>query len=300
MTETPTPAQLRLLKGAEKVRLDDPFKAYMTRQFIQCTLPHRDPGDVPYWHRRNGNVVLMIQPGFDFAMGRPCGYPFGTLPRLLLFWIVTQAKKKQSPIVQLGNSLTEFLHLLDLDPTSRGKRSDGVRLRVQMERLFKARISLTARTVNGDVIGDHFRDLSVVHQHEIFWHAKTVDQNALWSSWLQLNEGFYRAICENAVPANMHALAALKQSPLALDLYALLNYLTGTLKKPHVIAWRLLHGQMGSDFATVDDFRRKTLAALAKVRTVHPGLNVEQIRGGLRISPGTPAIAPKDAIDSAN
>ena len=39
-----------------------------------------------------------------------------------------------------------------------------------------------------------------------------------------LAEEFYRALINNPVPVDMRALRALKQSPLALDLYALATH----------------------------------------------------------------------------
>jgi hypothetical protein len=35
--------------------------------------------------------ALAIQPGFDLKTRESIGYPYGTLPRLLLFWMTTEA-----------------------------------------------------------------------------------------------------------------------------------------------------------------------------------------------------------------
>jgi hypothetical protein len=32
--------------------------AYITRQLVQATLPHKNPGNVPAWSRTNGNTTL--------------------------------------------------------------------------------------------------------------------------------------------------------------------------------------------------------------------------------------------------
>ena len=56
--------------------------AYMARQLVQATLPHSDPGNVPLWTRRNGNMTLGIQPGMDFKTGKSYGIPYGSIPRL--------------------------------------------------------------------------------------------------------------------------------------------------------------------------------------------------------------------------
>jgi hypothetical protein len=68
---------------------DDVERAYIARQLVQCTLPHSNPGDVPLWTRRNGNYTLSLQQGA--RDGELIGYPYGVLPRLLMFWVVTEA-----------------------------------------------------------------------------------------------------------------------------------------------------------------------------------------------------------------
>ncbi|MDQ2844242.1 MAG: hypothetical protein M3Y72_25020 [Acidobacteriota bacterium] len=62
----------------------------MALQLVLCTLPHSDPGDVPQWTRRTGSVMLGITPGRDFEKNRSLGYPYDTIPRLLLFWMTTE------------------------------------------------------------------------------------------------------------------------------------------------------------------------------------------------------------------
>src|ERR1700722_2077293 len=83
-----TTSQERLLEAATAIRLDPDAveRAYMARQLVQCTLPHTNPGNVERWLRRNGNTALVIQAGWDTRKDRSIGYPYGTLPRLLLFW----------------------------------------------------------------------------------------------------------------------------------------------------------------------------------------------------------------------
>ena len=66
--------------------------AYLARELVQCTLPHTDPGEAPLWTRTNGNVTLIIaRTGFDPETRKPIGYPYGSLPRLLLYWLNTEA-----------------------------------------------------------------------------------------------------------------------------------------------------------------------------------------------------------------
>jgi hypothetical protein len=99
-----TPAKQKLLEAAAVIRLDpaNAEAAFMARHLVQCTLPHSDPGNVPLWKRRNGNLTLSIVPGTDRDTGQSIGYPYGSIPRLLLFWIVTGIRARQKPTAGAG------------------------------------------------------------------------------------------------------------------------------------------------------------------------------------------------------
>lgn len=59
--------QAKLLDAAEAICLnpDKVEAAYLGRQLIQATLPHKNPGEIPAWSRTNGNLTLTIRPGWD-------------------------------------------------------------------------------------------------------------------------------------------------------------------------------------------------------------------------------------------
>ncbi len=88
----PTPAQLGLVEVATAIHEDPDAveRGFMARQLVLCTLPHSDPGDVPQWTRRTSNAILGIMPGRDYEKNQSIGYPYGSIPRLLLFWITTE------------------------------------------------------------------------------------------------------------------------------------------------------------------------------------------------------------------
>ena len=96
----------------------------------------------------------------------------------------------------------------------------------------------------------------------------------------------------------MNTLTALKRSPLGLDLYLWLVYRTFSLRAPQRLTWRQLYGQFGAhpdkakDKVTVQNFRRKVLRELKKIKTAWLGLNYTTAKGVLILSPSKPAIAP--------
>ena len=262
-------------------------------------------GNVPLWSRRNGNAILTIQQGSK--QGKLLGYPSGTLPRLLLFWLVTEAVLGKKRRIHLGDNLAVFMRDLGLDPSRGGPRSDAARLKDQAERLFRARISFesTTRDETAEVIEEQWMDMPIGAETQIiFWeevNGNPVDpfQSCLFENWVELGEKFFEAITAYPVPADMRALRALKNSALSLDLYVWATYrvyLANRKGCAQFIPWVSLMRQMGCNYASVKDFKRHALAAFKNVRKVYPALTISKKRGGLLIHPGAtavPAASPK-------
>jgi len=270
--------------------------AFMARELVQACLPHKNPGDISLWKRTNGNVTIAIQAGMNIETGESCGYPYGTIPRLLLFWITTEAIKTKSRRLALGHTLNGFMAEVGLNPeTGGGKRSDAKRLQNQMERLFRARFSFMA-TTGSDDRREYRRDMLVAEESDLWWNPKQPGQGPLWGSWIELGQKFYDAITATPVPVDIRALKALKRSPLALDLYSWLTYeafRTHKSGKPRHETWEQLHAHIGGEYGRLDRFRSKAKAALTKIKVVYPGLKLGKKQGGIEILPESyPALQP--------
>lgn len=292
-----TRQQLKLIDVAADIAQQTPDEiepAFMARQLVQATLPHKNPGNVPLWWRKNGDLTLTVAPGYDGT--KWIGYPYGVIPRLLLFWLTTEAIRTGQPRLELGNSLAAFMRELGLDPsTGGGKRGDARRLRHQMQRLFKARISFTRENREGTRRGTAWLDMQVAPRGVLFWDERDPEQPCLFGSWIQLSAEFFEAIKSAPVPVNMQALRALKGSALALDLYAWTSYtafIATQTGKARFVSWDLLMQQFGGGYAHVQHFRAKTKAALRKIKVVYPGLRIGKTQGGIEILPGASAAVP--------
>jgi hypothetical protein len=281
---------------ADNPDVPDDEKAFLTKYLVQVTLPHSNPGNVPAFRRTNGNITLTIQPALDQDL-KPL-YPYGTMPRLLLYWITREAMRQKSPTLKLSDTINQFLLELGLSPlTGGGKRGDARRLKSQMERLFRARISLDIELRDGNKEGHAWQDMQVATKGVTWWDFRSnPNQPALFESYVELGQEFYNTILNNPVPVDMRALRALKRSPMALDLYAWATYQTFSVThkgKPRFISWHSLTEQMGSGYADIDNFRKKTKAALRKVQAVYPALDIVDAEGGIRILPSRPAVLPR-------
>ncbi len=297
-----TKAQRAIINAGTEIRLDRATPedaAFLARQFVQATLPHSDP-KAPTWSRTNGNFTLGIQAGFNVKTGESYGLPYGIIPRLLLFWITTEAVTTKSARLELGASMAAFMREVGLDPGRGGVRSDARRLQDQMTRLFQARISFVQDVKEADAEGTAWLNMQVSRKGMLWWNPRHPEQGTLWNSWIELEPDFFEAITAAPIPVDTRALRALKRSPLALDLYALVSYEAFRVErsgKARVIPWRALMRQLGADYegeTAARDFGVKCRAALRKVAAVMPALRLGDVRGGLAVLPGSqPAIAAK-------
>jgi len=136
------------IEGTKSSRLTKDEIALMARELVLVTLPHKDPGEVPVWTRQNGNVTLLMQPGYkqnptDSRHPICIGYPYGSIARLILYWIVTETRRTGEPRLVLGKSLADFMRKLGITPDdSTGKRSSANSVHRQLERLIYARITI--------------------------------------------------------------------------------------------------------------------------------------------------------------
>lgn len=297
--EVPTERELKLIDAGALIAMDlptDADRAFLARQLVQATLPHTDPGDTPVWSRRNGDLTLAVQQGYN-PDGSAVGHPYGTIPRLLLYWITTEALRKKDKRLELGETLGGFMRELGLDPKRGGARSDRVRLEQQMRRLFAARISFVGTGEDGTMEGVGTKYMDIAEQTVFWWDASgraSTEQSALWQSFVVLHQSFFDQITANPVPVDVRALRELQRSPLALDLYNLMSYQAFRAYKTGrsmYMTWRQMQSALGTSYADPDNLKKAVKATLSKVAAVHPGLRIGSREGGIEVlSTSRPAI----------
>ena len=263
----------------------DPGRGFMARTMALCSLPRSNPGNRTQYKRANRPYTLVMSAAGVNKL------PFGNLPRLILAWICTEVVKTQSREVVLGKSLANFMRSLGVYSSSGGKYT---RLRNQMRRLFNAHVQL----VYADEQGEARVSSSVADRTEFWWNERKPEEPTLWESKIYLGEEFFNEIINHPVPLDMNTLTALKRCSLGLDLYLWLTYRTFTLRAPQRLSWRQVYRQFGpnpNNAATnnaIQNFRRRILRELKKIKLAGPGLNYSTAPGVLILHPSTPAIAP--------
>lgn len=269
---------------------------YSARLWAQVSLPYRNPGDLPYWERRNGTVSLILRPGLvkEKRHGPVVAkYPFGVTPRLLMTWMATEAVLTQDPVLDLGTSLRQFLRVLGMSTGG----ADNRRFRDQVQRLTTASLVVMDSRPNS-LSGATF---TFADKWELFWTPREPQEEALFPSTITLSDRFYRSIIEAPVPIDLRALTYLRRNGgggLPIDIYVWLAHRMYVLNASGApgsrpIPWEYLANQFGSQYKLVRQFKAKFLPALREALTAYPQARVIVTDIGLVLRPSPTPIPPK-------
>lgn len=278
---------LDLIEAALEIEQLDALEAgevgYMPRILVQTTLPYRDPKTKVY-ERHNGDLKLSLL--------SPNGVPFGSIPRFLVCYLATEAKRTGSPVISLGHSQNEFVRLLGMN-TAGGAQKD--RMKQQCKRFFTTMLSMevTRQDAKGRV-QEAMENVLVAKKAFIFWQPRH-DELSLWESTMELTSDFFHECVTRPVPVDLRVMDALSPSPLAMDVYVWLTYRVVKARHVSTLPWQILMRQFGCiDGTEVRTFRRQFIRALKQVMEVsgwHPSISVDD-KEGLTIYPGKGHVLP--------
>ena len=260
----------------------DPDTRYMARIMMQAVIPHKET-TLREVGVQNGDFTVGIQAGIGEKL------PAGSLPRLLLVWVIAEAIRTRNREIYLGDSLAEFMGKLDIVPHG-GRWGSITRLRTQARRLFNARVSFI---YNGPK-GYGSKNVQFADMVRMFWTNEDFNQGDLEGHSITLSQPFYDEIIRRPFPFDMNILRGLARSPLGIDLYVWLTYRVSYLEQPVNISWEQLRKQFGSAYSSPTggkEFARSAKRELTKIRAAWPQLRYETPRGRLRLHPSAPSIS---------
>lgn len=258
--------------------IDDNPEAYelgfLPREFIQATLPYRQPkGNPEAWVRRNGHLTLVVRPGYDSKKMERLPYPTGNIPRLLLCWLATEVMRTDSQRIEFSESFADFMRMLKLNPRGGGKRSDSRRLKEQMKYLFQASIGF-------DYTDDKYQswlDMKIAPEGQIWWSELYPNQPNLFENWIELSPQFFKAIRKQAIPLDMRILTSpkIKERAMAIDLYAWVSmraFVAYKSKRDLKIPWASLKNQLGTEYGRIRAFKAQVVQNLKIIQTLYKEL----------------------------
>ena len=80
--------------------------------FAMTSLPHKRISD-PFWKRQGNRTTLLVESGRD-RQGELIGVPYGSLARLILLYLQTEAVRTGNPEVELGRSMKAWMTRMSL------------------------------------------------------------------------------------------------------------------------------------------------------------------------------------------
>lgn len=248
--------------------------------FAMTALPHRHIPDLT-WVRQTGDVKLVVESGRD-ADQTPVGIPFGSIARMILLYLQTEAVKTRSRDIPLGRSMNQWLSNLGVDSGGR---------QYQLAREQSKRLSLCRLTFFREGPGATMVSNGSFVRNAILPSAKAEeDQLTLWRESVRLDEGFYDSLMQHPMPVREAAIREIGSRSMAIDIYIWLAYRLHVLQKPTPISWAALYAQFGGGFAQIRQFRAKFREPLALALAAYPEARVSIDDAGVILYPSDPAV----------
>jgi hypothetical protein len=288
----PTPAsgltrqQWGLLIAGDQIRQEPPDRLQFSHTVLcQVGIPRKHTPERRY-ERSNGKLSLLVEAGslWNGLSWTEQPLPYGAIPRLVMVHISTEAVRTKSRVIDVGESMRQFLTQLGLQ-TSGGRRGGYAALKKQLQALAACRMTLGM--TDGDRVSTI--DAKPIKRFDAWLLNGLHDgsQRTLWPGELELSEDFFDTLTRHAVPLDFRALGALKHSALALDIYTWLAH-----RLPRVsdargtkVSWSNLKEQFGQDYGRSKDFKKTFRHALRQVCVVYPDAKLRDAPGGLILQP---------------
>jgi hypothetical protein len=250
------------------------------------------------FERRSGTASMILEAGRLYKRGKwiDMPLPYGTRPRLVMVYISSEAVRTKSRTIEIGESVYEFLKRLGID-TNGGQRGGYTMFKKQMEALAACRMTIGLSSCNSDVT----INTQPISRFEA-WFVGDGLERPLWPGTLDLSQEFFDTLSDNAVPLDYRALAALKHSALALDIYTWLAHRLCRIKKDSgiMLNWNSLKDQFGQEYKESRNFKKEFLTSLRQVNAAYPDAKIEQTSGGLILKPSSPPIRKTQILMPSN
>jgi hypothetical protein len=284
-----TAADRRCVDAAHFVMADEDLQAnFVHAGFALTALPHRRIPESE-WVREAAGVTLRVESGKD-ERGAIVGIPYGSVARMILLYLQTEAVRTRSREVDLGRSMNGWLTTMGVNNGGKGYTL----VREQSWRLSLCRLTFYAASDEGIQImnGGFVRNAILPTRPD-----DDGKQLSLWRERVVLDEAFYKSLIEHPLPVREVAIRALAHRSMAIDMYIWLAYRLWQLKKPKRVSWPALYGQFGAGFTRLRAFRQYIREPLALALSAYPEARVDvDDEQGLTLHPSPPPLPERQAL----
>ena len=257
--------------------------------WAQCALPHRRLADDSRWEIAGERVRLVVEPGLrptsENGPMEHVGVPYGSVARLILLFLQTEALRKKTREVELGGSLRQWLSKIGASIGGSNARA----VRDQAERISRCR--LTFHIQGSGTVG--LVNQSIVVRALFIENDSLSRQGRLSLETAKLSEGFFEQLMKHPVPIEEAAIKAISNNPAALDAYLWLAYRLHVLSGDKLITWKALKSQFGTGYKELFHFKPRFTQALALATAVYPAAKIEVLEQGVVLKPSKPPVAPR-------
>lgn len=289
-----TPIEFRRVGSSVDIQ-ENPVEAiaYQHTVFCQTCLPYKDCHNLRTWERRQGCVYLRVEAG---AIRHPgvnhysdVGLPYGSRPRLILAHLNRESLVKNSPKIEVEASLTAFIKRVTrhLSPNTR----EIGRFKDQLTRFAACNVRMSVDLPDNRA---YQVNAQIIDAMEL-WLAKDERQRVLWPAYVELSPRYFESLQKYAVPLDERAIAALANSPMALDVYAWLAQRLCRVngRRGQFVAWSCLKDQFGFGFSRMDNFKAAFRQILHEVHGQYRQANFDLDDRGLLLHESLPPVAPR-------
>jgi Plasmid encoded RepA protein len=282
-----TKAERQAIEAAAIVLADEESRLGITHAgFAMTSLPHKRIKE-GLWKREGHRTTLLVESGRSRS-GDLVGVPYGSIARLILLYLQTEAVRMNTPEVELGRSMKSWMGRMSL--TTGGKTYQLVT--EQARRISACRLTFFTDRENGA----ESRHNGAFVQDAITF-ASVIDDNqpTLWQDRVRLDPSFWQSLRDHPVPVREEAIKAIGTRSLAIDVYIWLAYRLHALSRPTPISWVAVHAQFGAGFRLVRQIKPTFMEALNLALAVYPEAHVDADKRGLVLHPSPPAVPKAEA-----
>lgn len=286
-TMVETKAERQALEAAAIIMAEEAGRIGITHAgFAMTSLPHRRIEE-SVWRRRGHLTTLLVESGRD-SQGDFVGVPFGSVARMILLYLQTEAIRTGSQEVELGSSMYAWMGRLGVPTGGRNYKL----VAAQAAKLSACRLSFFTDLGDG---AEARRNGAFVQDAISLNGAGGGRQGSLWRETVRLDDGFWRSLREHPVPVREEAIRAIGPRSLAFDLYVWLAYRLHSLNRSAPVTWAALHAQFGAGFRAMRHFRPEIKESLQLALAVYPEARVDVEKRGVVLHPSAPAVPKPEA-----
>jgi hypothetical protein len=266
-----------LFERVSAVAGENPAPSFLHSALCAMSLPVRRPRDE---HaaiiRQDGQYTLVINPKpvveiVDSQQRlQSLGVPYGSLPRLVLIHIMTEAVRTRSRHVILGGTFTDWMRRMGFRTISYGPRGSATLVRGQLDRLLACEWMIRWENA-GEEQGE--REFGIKEIKLTNEYVGIDRKGGAFIREIFMTEAFFDHLRQHAVPLNENAIRQLRDSATAIDLYTWLAYRLPRInpKRPATITWQQLAVHFGNDAKNIRKFRQTVRDAWERqVSAVYP------------------------------